>query len=238
MNSTYLTDDQILKLFKFVQSKWVEYIDVQHEIVDHLACGIEDQLRINPKMSFEDALTLEYSKFPLTGFIHFVETKEKEYRRFWKNKMINRLKYYGRLPNLAIPLLIMSFVFFFISVVLKNNPVLFELSLTVKILCFLSVIFLQIQYWFKRKDLLIVKTFYNELPEVHGIITIITIDPFNLFNNFAFLDGYPFIQTILYSFIITLFLTSLYASYFIYPKILKKELTNINLLEKFPLQNA
>ncbi|MFZ1455121.1 MAG: hypothetical protein WAT46_03705 [Saprospiraceae bacterium] len=43
-----LTMEQIETLFSFVKSKYVRYIDVQYELVDHLASAIEDEMQRIP----------------------------------------------------------------------------------------------------------------------------------------------------------------------------------------------
>lgn len=87
-----LTDTQIQSLYKFVESKYVRYIDVQHEIVDHLACAIEDKMQEQPSLSFESALSQVYSQYPITGFALLVSSKEKALDKYWRLQMWNALK--------------------------------------------------------------------------------------------------------------------------------------------------
>ena len=43
---------QIEKLYKFTRDHYVEHYDLQTELVDHLANGIETRWKENPKLSF------------------------------------------------------------------------------------------------------------------------------------------------------------------------------------------
>jgi hypothetical protein len=69
-----LTEDQITHLFKFVRSKYVHYIDLQYELVDHLASAIEEEM-VNGKLDFYQALNAVYRRFPITGFTQIIAAK-------------------------------------------------------------------------------------------------------------------------------------------------------------------
>lgn len=47
---------QIERLYQFTRQHYVEWYDLQTELVDHLANAIEQQWQENPNISFEDAL--------------------------------------------------------------------------------------------------------------------------------------------------------------------------------------
>ncbi|MBK7635546.1 MAG: hypothetical protein IPJ13_15665 [Saprospiraceae bacterium] len=81
MTENHLTTDQIQSLFAFVKSKYVRYIDVQYELVDHLATAIEDEMQKDSKLSFEAALSKVYARFPITGFYQFYCIKSRQFRQ-------------------------------------------------------------------------------------------------------------------------------------------------------------
>jgi len=60
--SAELTQDQIQQLYKFTRSHYVEHYDLQTELVDHLAHGIEQLQNENPSLSFQEALNQEFKK--------------------------------------------------------------------------------------------------------------------------------------------------------------------------------
>jgi len=78
-----LTPIEIEKLFAFVRSKYVRWVDLQYEIVDHLATAIEDTITEDPTISFDRALQQVYSSFPITGFTNLVAAKQKALHRYW-----------------------------------------------------------------------------------------------------------------------------------------------------------
>ena len=71
-----LTNHQISQLFDFTKKHYVEYYDVQIELVDHLAAGIEKIWEENPDLSFDEALNTEFKKFGIFGFTDLVEKKK------------------------------------------------------------------------------------------------------------------------------------------------------------------
>ena len=62
-----LSQEQINRLYEFTRQHYVEYYDLQMELVDHLANSIEEQWKENPKLSFETALNIEFKKFGIFG---------------------------------------------------------------------------------------------------------------------------------------------------------------------------
>jgi hypothetical protein len=72
-----LSNEQIKILYEFTRQHYVEYYDLQTELVDHLANSIEQQWEINQNLSFENALQIEFKKFGIFGFSKIVEQRQK-----------------------------------------------------------------------------------------------------------------------------------------------------------------
>lgn len=70
-----LSTDQIQALHTFVKKHYVEYYDIELELVDHLANGIEAQWVEDSTISFDIALDREFKKFGIFGFSDVVDTK-------------------------------------------------------------------------------------------------------------------------------------------------------------------
>jgi len=64
-----LTEKQTEELYIFTRQHFVEYYDVQTELVDHLANDIEQISEENPNLSFEEARDKSFKKFGIFGFI-------------------------------------------------------------------------------------------------------------------------------------------------------------------------
>ncbi len=85
-----LNKQQIDYLYEFTRQHYVEYYDLQTELVDHLANSIETQWQENPKLTFDDALKIEFKKFGIFGFMDVVEKRQitlnKKYNKIvWKH---------------------------------------------------------------------------------------------------------------------------------------------------------
>ncbi len=79
-----LTKTQIQQLYTFTQKHYVDWYDVQTELVDHLANGIEEHLELNPNTTFESALNSEFKKFGIMGFNDVIEEKTKALNKHYR----------------------------------------------------------------------------------------------------------------------------------------------------------
>lgn len=81
-----LSSQQINQLYVFTRQHFVEWYDLQSELVDHLANAIEQEWEQNPNRSFEEILNKEFQKFGVFGFMGVVEERQK-----FLNKKYSRL---------------------------------------------------------------------------------------------------------------------------------------------------
>ncbi len=165
MNDNYqLNSDQIDRLFLVCKEKNVPYIDVQYELVDHLASSIEDAICNNTKLTFEAALTIELNKYPITGFYKFIEEKEKGLSKYWRLKIWNLLVCYFKFPKILLT--IACALLYFMLVNLFGAVALYVIVAGMLILTFLSRFSLNALV----KDFLIESQvpFYEKLIESEG----------------------------------------------------------------------
>ncbi|MFK7834360.1 MAG: hypothetical protein AB8B52_13885 [Winogradskyella sp.] len=99
-----LTEDQIKQLYIFTQQHYVDWYDVQTELVDHLANGIEAQWQTNPNLSFDAALHLEFKKFGVIGFNDVIEEKTKALNKHYQLLLWRYFKGYFKWPKIVITL--------------------------------------------------------------------------------------------------------------------------------------
>lgn len=104
-----LTVEEVDYLFHYVQDHNVGYEDVQHELVDHLASAIEEQRVTYPHLTFRQLLDSVIATFPVTGFIYFVQQKEKAMRSYWRTRQWSYMKTYFTLPKVIQTLAFFSF---------------------------------------------------------------------------------------------------------------------------------
>ena len=112
---TQLSKEQIDKLFDFVRSKYVPHIDVQHELVDHLASDIESEMNEDNTLSFESALSKVYSKFPISGFSKYVKQSESVMNTMWYKMILSEFTKYGGIPFLIALVTIVYTIFLLLT---------------------------------------------------------------------------------------------------------------------------
>lgn len=121
---TKLTENHIQQLYNFTKQHYVEWYDVQTELVDHLANGIEQQWQIQPNLSFETALQNEFKKFGVLGFSEVVEQKTTALNKHYRRLMWQSLREYFKLPKVLLTL-VLIFALWQILYVTNLNNILF-----------------------------------------------------------------------------------------------------------------
>ena len=109
-----INTSQIDQLFIFTQQHYVEYYDLQSELVDHLANSIEEQWQENPKRSFEEALDIEFKKFGIFGFMEVVENRQLALGKKYNGLVWQHFKDFFGIPKIiltiAMTLLLFSII--------------------------------------------------------------------------------------------------------------------------------
>lgn len=95
-----LTSQQIDRLYQFTRQHYVEWYDLQTELVDHLANSIEVQWQENPKISFEDALQVEFKKFGVFGFMTVVEERQVALGKKYNKLVWQHFKSFFTIPKI------------------------------------------------------------------------------------------------------------------------------------------
>ena len=99
-----LTSQQIDRLYTFTRQHFVEYYDLQTELVDHLANSIESLWEIKPQLSFDDALQTEFKKFGVYGFSDVVEQRQKALGKRYGKLITRYFKEFFKLPRIILTL--------------------------------------------------------------------------------------------------------------------------------------
>lgn len=95
-----LTENQIQQLYQFTRDHYVEHYDLQTELVDHLANGIEKRWEENPTLSFEDALRKEFKQFGIFGFNDVIEKHTSALSKKYFKIIFRFLREYIKLPKI------------------------------------------------------------------------------------------------------------------------------------------
>lgn len=110
-----LSSEQVERLYAFTRQHYVEYYDLQTELVDHLANAIEEQWQQNPKLSFEDALKMEFKKFGVFGFMEVVEKRQTTLNKKYNKLVLNELKTFFSIPKIIGTLSATGIFFYFLK---------------------------------------------------------------------------------------------------------------------------
>jgi hypothetical protein len=120
MNERKLTQEQITDLFAFCEEHCVYHYDVQVELVDHLACAIEQKWKENPRLSYDYTLWSVYNDFEPRGFGRIRREREKGLRRKYNRLQWNYIAEFYRFPKIILTIAI-TFALFFLSKFTKND---------------------------------------------------------------------------------------------------------------------
>jgi hypothetical protein len=101
-----ITPEQIDQLYTFTRQHFVEYYDLQTELVDHLANAIEATWLIKPNVSFNDALQMEFKKFGVFGFGTVVEKRQNALGKKYYKLMWGYFKQFFKLPHIILTIAI------------------------------------------------------------------------------------------------------------------------------------
>lgn len=112
-----ITKQHIENLYQFTRQHYVEYYDVQTELVDHLANEIEVIWEENPNLTFEEARDQSFKKFGVFGFMDIVEAKAKQMNKKYYRILWGFLKEWFTIPKLVVTI---SLIFFFYKLMALN----------------------------------------------------------------------------------------------------------------------
>ncbi len=126
-----LTIEQIQQLYGFTKQHYVEWFDLQSELVDHLANAIENQWETFPKRTFDEALQLEFKKFGVFGFMDVVEERQKFLHKKYLKLIWFYYKEFFKLPKIILTVCLIYAVFLFCKFTQDVEMTLFVLFLAI-----------------------------------------------------------------------------------------------------------
>lgn len=116
----HLEKKHIEHLYDFVQRHFVPWYDVQTELVDHLASGIEQLSEEHPDKSFEQLLELEFKKFGVHGFEDVVDNKRKALTRIYAQMTLKRIADFFQWPVILKSAVFAGVIYFVLSLYPKD----------------------------------------------------------------------------------------------------------------------
>ncbi|MFD1292932.1 hypothetical protein ACFQ5N_03695 [Lutibacter holmesii] len=144
-----LNSYQIQQLYTFTRAHFVEYYDVQTELVDHLANDIEQIWQEQPHLTFEDTRTISFKKFGVFGFMDVVEARTKALnKKYWK-LVWGFFKEFFKIPQVISTAVIFMVIYF--SFILVPNHTWVYVSIGFSICAVLIVRLFQLQQLKKQR---------------------------------------------------------------------------------------
>jgi hypothetical protein len=120
-----ISKEQTERLYRFTREHFVEYYDLQTELVDHLAQGIEKQWQEHPTLDFEKALQNEFKKFGIFGFSDVVAERQAAMSKRYNTFIWRHFKEYFRLPKIILTVTTMLVLFGFFSQIKQYRELVF-----------------------------------------------------------------------------------------------------------------
>ena len=115
-----LTTEQIQNLYQFTRKHYVEWYDLQSELVDHLANDIEQIWQKEPKLTFEQAKQKSFKKFGVFGFMEVVEKREVALSKRYYKMMWNELIQFFTIPKIVLTISLFFGLLFFLRLARKD----------------------------------------------------------------------------------------------------------------------
>ena len=139
-----LTDTQIQNLYKFTKQHYVEYYDLQTELVDHLANDIETMWLSQPQLSYEGAKNKAFKKFGVFRFMSVIEKHQKTMSKRYRKYLWRHLKEWFEIPQIITTVVI--FVSFYTLFSLEISPYIF-----IALLILIGIVTTR-KEWITKKD--------------------------------------------------------------------------------------
>lgn len=99
-----LTPTQIDEIKAFISKRGFKQVDLQMEILDHVACKVEEKLATRPDMGFEKALAQTHAEFGVFGFSTVEDAMRSALSRQYWNLALGELKTWFSFPRIFLVL--------------------------------------------------------------------------------------------------------------------------------------
>jgi hypothetical protein len=223
-----LSKPQITQLKKLISYKGYPEIDIQYEILDHVACKVEVLMEENPKLNLPDAFQKVHASFGIFGFSELEESYKKMIGKRIRGNYIKELKHLFFSFRITYPLG-MLLIFYHLSILFQEPE-----SLIILIIGFLMISFgwIVISYWNTHNKY---KNYASYLAS-NGLFQVITFGLIVCSQGYLYLYRQEGLQRGLFAKIFGLAilgaLSFLFISIFILPKVLDKSIAETQSLIK------
>lgn len=209
-----LTEDQIDQLYKFTRQHFVEWYDLQSELVDHLANAIEAKWEENPKLTFDEILHQEFKKFGIFGFMDVVEERQKFLGKKYGKIIWKCYRSFFKLPQIFLTLFAV-FALYSISKAVQNVAIVYFSALVIILIVSGFQIYRINKAMNARQKATGKKWLFEEVAKGFNILpaSILPAQMFNFFNFFGNEERWNQSYAIFGAFAIVLFALLLYVQW-------------------------
>lgn len=165
-----LNETQINQLYLFTRQHFVEYYDLQTELVDHLANAIEAQWKEFPNRTFDEALQIEFKKFGVFGFMEVVEKRQAALNKKYAKIVWNHFKNFFRLPQIIGTFSAVGILFLILKTSVYSNVVYITL-LSILLIIFIFELFRNARTLKKNNEQTGKKWLFKEILTGYGQVS-------------------------------------------------------------------
>ncbi|TVP47779.1 MAG: hypothetical protein EA341_12010 [Mongoliibacter sp.] len=223
-----LTKDQIEQLKKLISYKGYPQIDVQYEILDHVACKVEELMEENPKLSVPDAFQKVHASFGIFGFSELEESYKKMIeKRLW-SYYCQELKQLFTSYRIIFPSGLL-FIFFQSSTLLQDSKAWILMMIG---FLFFSFIWVVVRYWGTHKKYKQYESYLasNNIFQLINLGVIICMQGHSFFYREQGVQTGLFAQVFIGAILVSI--SFLFISIFILPRVLDRSIEDTEALMK------
>jgi|GEM_PF-6640387 len=114
--SKQLSAKQVQHIFDYTDRMHIKYKDVQFEIVDHIACGVEETMTANKELTFSKSLYNFTGSLPHRFLNDLVEEKEKAIKSYWNKKFTFLMLDFLSIPRIMASLIVFGILYSLVQI--------------------------------------------------------------------------------------------------------------------------
>ena len=218
-----LNSQQIDQLYAFTRQHYVEWYDLQTELVDHLANDIESIWEENPKLTFNQVRNQSFKKFGIFGFNDVVEKKRKSLNKKYWILVWKYFKEFFTLPKVILTFLLIGITYALFNLVINKDTL-----VTIYFGLFFLTIFSFMYYNQKRTKASIKQTgkkwlYHDSIKDMGGVLSLMGTIP-SLYNLLVDESKWSQINVLITSIFIVLLSLLIYILIKIIPARLEEEI--------------
>lgn len=175
-----LTTQQIDQLYLFTRQHYVEYYDLQTELVDHLANAVETEWEQNPKLTFNEVLHKEFRKFGVFGFMDVVESRQAVLGKKYNRIVWSHFKGFFTIPKIILTGFLILALFYFLKEYYTKE--ILTVTMLFLISSMLPFLFFENRKMKKRKQETGKIWLFEKIISTYGTFPWLMILPFHFFN--------------------------------------------------------